>query len=1053
MLKTKIFVFVLGLFLCLSGHISAQQRSIQGTVVDRQGSPLPGVTVVIKGTSQGTITNADGNYSLNGINNETRLVFSFVGMTSQEVAVGNQISIDVTLIDATIGLDEVVAIGYGTQSRRTVISAIASVNSDDLEGIAVSSSVLALQGKLSGVRIYHSVGGQPGGDGTIRIRTGSSISKSNNPLILVDGMPRDLGDINPLDIESVDVLKDAAATAIYGARASNGVILVTTKRGKLGASDINFQMNTGIATPWRKLDLLGAEDFIRLQRESLVRSRHINRMNQATAFGTANGPQSPWSTRFLGDGETVPDGYLSMTDPANPNRTLIFQDNDMQDITFNQALEKDYYLSATGGTETIRYSAGIGYTDNEGIAIGSGYNRLSGRLNTEFVLGEKLTLLARMDYSKSNIKDHPNQNDMFNRSVWIAPTARIYMDDGSYGVGFNATFTNPLWYNDVNWRDQNKDRTNLGASLKWDITSDLEALIKGDYFQYNGTFESFYRSNPFNRSRPAIFDYNKTNKYQIEGLLTYNKSISDVHHFNAIVGLSHLGLEEFNARAEARGASSDKIMTLNAAPDKTDASTYWAEEVLNGFFGRLTYNYKQKYLASASIRRDGSSRFAEKFNIGYFPGATVGWIMSNEDFLKGNQFINTLKLRGSIGQTGNNSVGYYDYAGLFSVGANYGGSAGLFPTVMPNFGLKWETTTQWDVGFDLSLFENNRISILLDYYNKITNNLLFNVPLPAETGFNEVDQNVGKVRFWGYEFEISVGVFDTQKFQWRTDFNFGYAMNEVLKLPDNGMDKNRIGGVYDPSTGLGVGGIAEGERMYSMTGWLTNGILDTWEQANNALYDVYAFGWNPLTRRAVTGSKLPGDYEWIDKNGDERIDFYDQFVLGYHVPTITGGFTNFLRWKNIELNVFMDYAMGHKIDDRIRSIGNATNNQGVYNMTTDMLHAWREEGDYASGKAKFARFDHHDNTDQRNIQRVSDVFIYKGDFLCIRNLSLSYNATQISTRLGLRSLKLSIAGQNLHYFTHQKTTNPEHVTDDGSTQGNNAYPIPRKIVFGINVGL
>ena len=1029
-----------------------QDLTISGTVSEESGDPLPAVTVSIKGSAMGTVTDMNGGYTIKAPAGSV-LVFSFVGMETYEVRVKDQTTINVTLRTSTVGLDELVVIGYGTQSRATITTSITRVNAEEIENVPVTSVSTALQGKLSGVRIYSNQGGQPGSDASILIRGGSSINKSNDPLVLVDGMVRSLSDINPNDIESVQVLKDASSTAIYGARASNGVVLVTTKRGETGRAEITFNMNSGFAAPWKYLDMVDAGEYLSLVRPAALRSSFAGDLSGQKPWGTGNGESSPYSTRYLEDGEAIPAGYKSMPDPIDPEKTIIFQDNDWQDITLNTALEQNYSLSANGGTDKIKYAASIGYADIEGISVGTYYNRFNGRANVDFILRKNLILSTRMDHSSSKTNNYPSAADLFNRCIWLAPTAKVYLDDGSLASGNNATFTNTLWYNDVYKRTIDNFRTGLGASLAWKILPGLEATVSGDYSLRNRTFESFTKANVYTISRTAIFQYSQSRDIQLEGVLRYEKTIAQKHHFNIVGGITSLSQADLDTRSEAEGASSDLIMTLNAAPLKIDASTSRSEDMLVGSFGRVTYDFSKKYLLGISLRRDVSSRFAEGYRVGYFPGASLGWVMSEENFLKDNKIINTFKLRGSLGQTGNNSVGRYAYAGIYSVGYNYYGMAGAISSEMPNPTLRWETTTQWDAGFDLGLFKNDRISILFDYFDKVTSNLLFSVPLPNESGYNNIDQNIGKVKFYGYEFELRAKIIEREKFRWSANFNFGYFMDRVLELPENGKDKNRIGGIYDPVTNTGVGGLAEGERMNPILGYVSNFIIDNWEQANNANFDTQATGWSPLDNKKIKGRKIPGDIEWVDQNGDGIIDSYDEVVLGYMRPTTSGGISNSLSYGNFELNLFMDYALGHSLSDATirRSYGNV--NDGVYNALKESLtETWQQEGDVASGKATMPRFDLQDQKQQNNYQRDHDRAVYKGDYLCIRELRLTYNAPEsVCSFLKLQSLKVTLSGQNLYYFQSYPGWITEG-TSDVTYNDDGTYPVPRKIMLGLKVG-
>lgn len=1053
----RFLIALLGIQLIFTLNIYGQQTvTVSGTVTDAQGQPLPGATVLEEGTTNGTVTNNNGVFTINVPENAT-LSISFVGMSTQRVPVNSRTQINIRMEEESIGLDEVVAIGYGTQSRRTITTSITRVSNEKIEDVAVSSISTALQGKAAGVRVYQSEGGMPGSDATIRIRGGSSINRSNNPLIIIDGLPRTLNDININDIESIDILKDASSTAIYGARASNGVVLITTKKGKRGKAEINFNTSVGISSPWKYMDLVSGEDYLRLTREALSRTRPNQRRflwEQGRGAGIGNDENSPWSTRYLQEGESIPEGYKSMIDPVDPSKTIIFQDNDFQRLALGNGLEQSYYLSANGGSDKILYAAGIGYSNIEGISIGTNWERFSALVNVDFNLTEKLQLKTNVNHTTGHTNTWPSQHAMFSRSLWMTPTARVYMEDGSLGPGLNDTYTNPLWYNDVHKNDSFNYKTQLGMSLLWNIFKGLEARANIDYFLANSTNEHFLKANVYNSARPATFNYGQNKNTQFEGVLTYNNTFLKNHNVNIVAGGSLITYEDLNTEAEAQGGSTDKIQTLNAAPEKLEAYTYRTDEALLGYFARLTYDYNKKYLASLSLRRDASSRFAKENRVGYFPGISFGWIASEEEFLK-NSLTNTVKLRTSWGQTGNNSVGLYDAWGRYGVGNNYGNEAGVFPTSMPNFTLGWETTNQLDIGIDLGIFENDKILFIADYYTKTTNNLLFNTPLPNTSGYSSILNNVGSVKYYGWDFELRANVIENSSFNWDLDFNISFNKNEVLSLPDNGMPQNRIGGVYNPETGVGVGGIAEGESLGQIIGFKADFIIDNWEQANNAHFDALATGYNPEDGTTQLGRKIPGDMEWVDKDGNDRIDVYDQFVLGYQIPTTLGGFTNTINYKNFDFKIFMDYAIGHSINDQVIRRADANALDGISRPTTNVFDAWKQEGDVASGKAKMPRYDYHDASQQRNIHRqtyATSTTTYRADFLSIREVKLGYNAPQsVSSKLGINNLYIYISGQNLYYFTKYPGFVPEFEGVDNHRDGN--YPIPRKINLGLKISL
>ena len=1036
----------------LSGVAYGQEQiTVTGYVIDEKGDPLPGATIVVEGTTRGTTTNAEGFYSFDVASNAV-LVVSYVGFERRLISVNNRQNIDIILKAVEGALDEIVVIGYGETSRRMLTTSISSIGGERIEGLPVPSVTNAMQGKIAGVRISHGSGGEPGATASIRIRGGSSITGNNSPLIIIDGLERALIDVNPNDVESIMVLKDAASTAIYGSRASNGVVLISTKRGQRGVSNIKFDTNWGISTANRRMDLVGAEDYIRLVREGAARTDSPQNLWRAEPFGVGNGPGSAFTPRYLEEGESVPSGWKSMVDPIDPTQTIIFQDNDFQDIALQQAWEKNYTLSASGGMDNLLFSGSIGYTNTEGIAVGSQWKRFSGRLNVDFFARENLKFEANVNTTLSVTDSYRNFTHMFNRSLWLAPTARVYMEDGSLAHGFNSTFTNPLWYADINKYQDERRRTQLGSALVWDVNEirGLRATIRGTYYIHQNEQERFEKANVYNSSRDTRYNLNDRRKSLVEGFVNYTRTISNNHNLNLMAGGSYETDNLLRVRARAAGGATDLIRTLNAAPELLEAYTDREGEVMVGAFSRLSYNYDNRYLASASIRRDASSRFAQGNRVGYFPAGSAAWVISEESFFP-EIFASMAKVRVSYGQTGNVVSGLYTPYGEYAVGRDYGGGAGTFPVVMPNFALQWESTTQRDFGLDVGLF-NDRVVMAFDVYDRVTQNLLFNTPLPRETGFNNIQQNVGSVKFYGWEFEIRSDIIDNDKFNWRMDFNISYNMNEVLSLPDNGRIKNRIGGIYNEELGVGVGGIAEGERLGAIIGFQSAFIIDNWDQANNAHFDEFASGYDPTTGRFTPGKKFPGDMEWVDQDGDGRITQYDQVVLGYNEPHTWGGFSNRLRYGNFVMNIHLDYAIGHSIMDATKRRGDANAIGGAATPTTDMLHAWREEGDVAAGKAKMPRFDWHDARHQSNIHRDHDRVVYRADYLMLREVMLTYRIpSRFSQIFGIDRASVYIQGQNLHYFTGYPVFNPEFERGGDNFGDSAEFPIPRKILGGFSM--
>ncbi len=1032
--------------------ISAQEMNISGVVIDNDGLTMPGVSVSVKGTTTGSITDIDGKYSLN-VQKGATLLFSFIGYSTKEVKVEKDNIINITLNASTIGLDEVVVVGYGTQSRRTITSAITKVSGDALKNVPVNTIGEGLKGKIAGARLY-SNNNTPGADATIRIRGGSSINKSNDPLILVDGVERAFSGINPNDIESIEVLKDAASTAIYGSRASNGVILITTKKGSANqAPRITFEANLALQQAETLYDFMNAEDYINTVRPAVALGpkSHYNFMDGYSA-SSGNTESSIYSTRYLKDGENVPAGYRSMPDPLDPTKTLIFQDNNFQDEIYKNALWQNYYVGIDGGSESVRYSASAGYTDDGGVALATGYYRLSMRNNLDVKINSKLSFAMGFDYSKTNSSEYPNQMNVISRGLATPPTQKKYNEDGTPTKGYNATSPNPLWYQYYNDQSKEEKRMSAFGKLTYRIIDGLRADVQMSTYNHHWRSDSFEKANEFSGLRTTTAKFGELNRNKLEAYGTYNKTIKD-HSFSVMAGYSYQKDKNQSMEATVTGASSDKVPTLTAGPNKKDAKSDFTEDVTIGYFGRLSYDFQKKYLFSATFREDASSRFATGNQWGFFPGASVGWVMSDESFMQNIKTIDNLKWRISYGQTGNNAIGLYDAYGKYSTDAKYDGVAGIVPSTMPNLGLTWEVSTQLDAGFDLSMF-NNRLNISADYFDKRTDNLLFSKELPNTSGFANVQTNIGKVKFYGFDVEISSTNIETKDFIWTSKFTWSYVKNKVLKLPDNGRDKNRIGGIT-LADGTAFGGTAEGEPLYRYYGYVVDHIIETQEQADNAMYDNSAKGYRPSDGKNIAGRKEIGDYEWKNregsqtKDGKDYIDSQDQFLLGYTVPHSTGGLNNNFTYKNFTLNIFLDWALGHSINNNseMRYFMNTFANN--YTLIDEVKQCWKQPGD----NTKYARFTANDPDDgNANFSRTSNVFNYKGDYLCIREISLQYNVpTNKLTKLGIQNLAITLAGNNLHYFTAVKGVSPEVGASTTYNKDYYNYPPIRKYSVGVKV--
>lgn len=1038
------------------GFTNQQQKSISGKVTDTSGGSLPGVSIVVKGTTNGTITDTDGNYSISNIPANGTLKYSFVGMKISEIPIGNKTVINVVLEEETIGLEEVVAVGYGTQSRRTVTSSVSKFEGDKLESMPINSIGDGLKGKVSGLRMY-STDFQPGENPTFRIRGGSSINKSNEPVTVVDGVVRDIAGINPNDIQSIEVLKDAASAAIYGAKASNGIILITTKKGSVTKGpSILFEASGAYQEPAQGFDLMSAEDYLTYMRPAIARGKYPARnFSNGYSASSANTESSMWTTRYLGDGEAVPAGWKSMIDPIDNTKTLIFEDNDFQERFFRPSVWQNYYIGANGGDEKVKYAASIGYTDDGGIGIGTGFSRFTMRGNTDFKINEKLSFATGFDYSQVDMEDYDdNKRNILHRGLSTPFTHRI--NNATTGLpekGYNGSTPAPDWYEYYYDRGRTTKRSTVFGQLTYRINDNWKMVAMATNFNRHTRSHSFIKANEYNGLRDTDEGYSETQRLDLQAYANYNKRFNEVHNVSATIGTDYMKdkLNSFNA--SVTGASSDKVPTLSAGSTPGNPTSSVTDELLISYFGRFNYDYSGKYLFSATVRADGSSKFGTDTRWGYFPAVSAGWIMTEEDFMSGIGALNNLKIRASYGQTGNNSIGLFDSYGSYSTSGKYGGNSTIVTSTIPNQNLKWETTNQLDAGFDAG-FLKDKIKFSFDYFNKTTNNLIFSNPLPNTSGYNSIITNIGKVRFYGVDFELTTQNIKTKNFSWTTDFTYSYVMNRVLELPDNGRDKNRIGGITlgDGST---FGGTAEGESMYSIYGYKVDRILETESEAYAALYDANSNGFRFSDGKTIKGRKDVGDYEWVNRpgstqrNGEDQITSEDQFLLGYTIPHTTGGFGNTFAYKNVSLYVFMDYQLGHTVQNYLQEryfMGTFNYN---YNLTNEVKKAWTKPGD----NTKYAKFFANDADDgNKNYSRVSDTFSEKGDFLCIREVTLSYKVpVQQIKKLGMQNVSIYVSGNNLYYFTAVTGVPPENGTGSTYDTDYSPYPAARKYAAGVKV--
>ena len=1049
-------------FLMLCAFEGFGQTIITGTVKDRSGETLPGVSVKLKGTSIGTNTNTSGNYSITVSDSKGVLIFSFIGMQNQEVEISGRKVIDVTLLASIESLKEVVVIGYGSQSRETVSTSISKLDTKVLTNVPFANVASALQGTLSGVRVQ-TTSGMPGSAPRIIIRGGTSINNPDGagPLYVVDGVIRsNINTIDQSDIESLQVLKDAAATSIYGARASNGVVIIATKSGKSGKAVIDYRYDMTLSDNVEKYDLLSAKDYIYYQRLGIYRSAtwgnkpaQLAILSSASSAGTGNDltNNTAYTTQYLTpqNQHKLSEGWQSMPDPIDPTKTIIFDDFDFQNSLYRTGVSGNHSITASGGTEKGTFSAGLGYLNNDGIVITTNYKRLNAHINGDFKIRDNLKVFGRLLYSNSE-DNNPTSTSTFGRSIGLPPTAKYKFEDGTFAPGQSSSLgNNEYLLNTVDRKNIGDDLTvAFGAQLK--ILPGLSFDPQVSWWQTSGdtrNFQKAFWNGPLSyvTSRAATSSNSKSLQKQADAVFTYVKSLKNSHNIEAKAGFSYYGSSSTSLSASGRDAATDLIPTLNASALPVSVSSTESEQLIYGYFGRLNYDFNQKYLLSINARYDGASNLGDAYKWGLFPGVSIGWNVHKEGFWNSlPENLLKLKLRASYGVNGNISgLGPYTAQGQYNVGSQYGGFAAVQNTVIANTELQWEQSRTLDFGLDLGVFDN-RVNIMFDVYRRETDNLLASLALPHSTGFSSTLTNLGSLENKGIELELNTRIMpSTSSFQWDLGFNVSKVSNKILKLPYNGVENNRIGGVqvWDQETGAYVwkGGLQEGGTMGDYYTYKMLGVYATDAEAASGPIDNLT----PIADKKLYG----GDAIIADLDGNKILDTRDQVYAGNIYPKWTGGFSNSFNYKNIGLYIRTDFTRGQTIYN-YTNLSLIAQLQGDNGLSKDVLKSWQKQGDITDVPV----FVYADQQVRNKLYRgaVGNTKFYeKGDYLAIRELTLTYDLPKaLLKRAKISGMRLNVTGHNLHYFTKFSGLNPEYGGQDTGR-----YPIPRNLVFGLNVTL
>lgn len=1018
-------------------NMTNQQGSVTGQVKDGAGVPLPGVTIVVKGTTIGTITRSDGTYSLSGIPNDAVLVFSFVGMRSREIEVANRAVVDITLEEESYGIEEVVAIGYGTVKKANLTNSVSKITTEAIEDRPIVLLAEAFQGQLAGVRSQSAGGGVPGKELTIRIRGMNTINGDSSPLYVIDGVPRDnMGDINPNDIASIQILKDASATSIYGARGGNGVVLIETKQGK-GKPTVTVDAYYGFSNSEKKLDLMSGEEWVAWN----MYRRNVNHLR-------AGGSMSdPMSSRLASN--QIPESWATTTTFT-----------DWQDAVLQTAPIQNYQVSASaaGDIGNIYFSAG--YMNQDGIVKYSYYERKNIRLNATMNIDRKLKVGVNLAATHSDRDDSDadggsngnGKESALHHALMLTPLMRL--DQGTRDWGFpeniGTTYPNPV--EQLKYTTDNTKYTRIATSI-WGEYNILDELVFKTQYSYNYdgyTYEFYQPGNvTYNNGNVTIGNSSATTTgdWIIQNTLSYDHSFGD-HHLSLLLGQSAEKQQYYRIYAAASGWPYESIETLNVATTPTSATTNRTTYSNASFFGRLNYNYREKYLVSGSLRYDGSSRFGSNSKWGYFPSLSAGWKISEEDFMEGVNWISLLKIRAALGTSGNDRIGDYAYMALLGTyNTSWGNDvvSGVAPSRIANEDLQWESTRSLDLGIDFSAFEN-RIQVNLDYYKNKTSDLLFSVPVPYATGFSSFTTNIGSIENRGWEVDItSYNI--KGKFNWSTNLNFSRNKNEVL---DMGEIEQFTSTSWDAQFITKVGGPVSQFYCYQTDGVLTASDFDA---DGNALVPI------------LSGQE-EGNVKYVNQNDDTLINSGDYIPYGNNLPDIIYGLTNRFSWKNFDLSILIQGQYGGDVlfmGQRQYDNGGTVNGfrrwlrsykpdygaiygEGENPIPTEYLEAHGIDFSW-DGKTPNPIGVNNNNDDRR---------IYDASYLRIKNITLGYTLPKNLLRNNMiNSVRCYVSLDNLKTFSDYPGYTPETNSFGNSTTmmgvDYSTYPLSRRCIFGVSI--
>lgn len=966
-------------------------KKVVGKVKDSSGATLPGVSVVVKGTTNGVITDNNGDFSIGNISENSILQFSFVGMKTHEETIGKATAIYVTLEEETIGIEEVVAVGYGTMKKSDLTGAVGTLKAEAIQSVPSTNVLQALNGRASGVQVSQNTGA-PGSGISVRIRGTNSIQGSNEPLYVIDGFPSSSNPtvLNNADIESIEILKDASATAIYGSRGANGVMLITTKKGAAGKTQVEFETSYSSQSLIRKLDLMNAKQYAMFQNETMVNDKLTPyfTQDQINSFG---------------------DGY------------------DWQNLTFQKAPMKTMSLNVNGGNEKTKFSVSGSMFNQDGIVKGSDYNRYSLRTNVNHIISKKFTVdlsstLTRLSSDSKNSGGGNRGGSMIAATISSPPTLTPYNADGTYTYMLTAypfisnSLTNPINYINETTNESLVNMVLTNASLIFKPIPELTVKILGGVENSDSRNDSYVSINFVNSTGTANVSTNQYTSLLSENTVSYNKTINEKHSINAVGGYTYQDFLSKALSGSGNGFLSDaqKTYELQAAATPGIPNSGYSKSVLESFLARVNYNYNNKYLVTLSGRADGSSKYSEGNKWGYFPSAALAWKISNEDFFKDINFISAFKLRTSWGLTGSQAISpYATLSQLYSGKTTFDKSS--YTTYAPGArlpgDLKWESTEQKDIGLDLG-FLDNRITVTADYYIKNTRDLLNTVVLPPTSGFTSTIQNVGEIENKGFELGFDAIIFKSD-FRWNVNANISFNRNSVVKLYDG---KDILGGAIDVNIVNDYSNILrEGRPVGQFWGYIENGYTDA------------------------------GQIIIKNLDSDPAITIADKTYIGDPNPDFIYGLNSVMNYKNFELTIFFQGSQGNDLLN-VSSINNTIDYGIGLNMLKEVyLDHWTP----TNKNPKYPI------PSRSTKAYMSKRFVEDGSYLRLKNIQLAYSLPVEKFNINwIQNAQIYASGQNLLTFTKYSWWDPEINSLGGSnsvSQGIDyfSYPTAKTITLGI----